>query len=183
LEELDAVLHGDAPSVEQLASLPLLERVVKESLRILPPVPLNHRITAVETELGGYTIPRGTEVISSIYHTHRMPELYERPSHFLPERWEQLEPGPYGYNPFSAGPRMCIGAAFALMEIKIVLAILLQRFRFELVAGTRIDRFFSITMSPSPRLTMRVHAQDREFQKSARSVRGNIREMVALNQH
>ena len=67
------------------------------------------------------------------------------------------------------------------MEIKIVLAILLQRYRFELVAGTRIDRFFSITMSPAPRLTMRVHRQDRAFEKSARRVRGNVREMVALD--
>jgi cytochrome P450 len=181
LEELDSVLDGDAPRVDQLTSLPLLERVIKESMRILPPVPLNHRITAVETELGGYTVPRGAEVLSSIYHTHRMPEIYDDPSRFRPERWEKLDPGPYGYNPFSAGPRMCIGAAFALMEIKIVLAILLQRYRFELVAGTRIDRFFSITMSPAPRLTMRVHRQDRAFEKSARRVRGNVREMVALD--
>jgi cytochrome P450 len=181
LDELDSVLHGDAPRVEQLAELPLLERVIKESMRLLPPVPLNHRVAPAETELGGYTLPAGTEVISSIYHTHRIPELYSEPARFRPERWEKFDPGPYAYNPFSAGPRMCIGAAFAMLELKIVLAVLLQRFRFELVPGIRVDRFFSITMSPKPGLKMRVHTQDHRFDDSARNVRGNIREMVHLD--
>ena len=72
-----------------------------------------------------------------------MPELYPEPLSFSPERWAGLDPGPYAFNPFSAGPRMCIGATFALFEIKIVLALLLQRFRFELVPNQRIDRQFS----------------------------------------
>lgn len=180
-DELQGVLRGDAPRVEQLPALPLLDRVVKETLRILPPVPFNHRIVGADTELGGYVVPRNTEILSSIYHTQRMPEYFAEPSRFYPDRWLKEDPGPYVYNPFSAGPRMCIGATFALMEIKIALAMFLQRFRFELVANSRVDRYISITMAPRPGVRMRIHQQDGAFEKSARSLRGNVREMVSFD--
>ncbi len=178
-DELSATLHGDAPTFEQLAELPLLDHVVKESLRLFPPAPLNHRITARDAELGAYRIPAGTEVLSSIYHTHRMPELYAEPLSFRPERWQGFDPGPYAYNPFSAGPRMCIGATFAWFEIKIVLAMLLQRFRLELVPNQRIDRYFGITLAPAPRVLMRVLRTDRAFARAA-PVFGNVLQMVDL---
>jgi len=180
VDELASVLHGAAPRVEQLGSLPLLDFAIKESMRIFPPVPLNHRLASRDSVLGGYALPARTEVISSVYHTHRMPELYAEPLRFRPERWLGLDPGPYAYSPFGAGPRMCIGSSFAMLEMKIVLALLLQRFRFELVPGARIDRFFSITMAPSPGLRLRVHAQDGDFRARPSDVRGDVREMVEL---
>jgi len=180
-DELSGKLRGAPPTFEDLADLPLLDHVVKESLRLFPPAPLNHRITARDTELGEYQIPAGTEVMSSIYHTHRMPDLYPEPLRFRPERWQAgCDPGPYGYNPFSAGPRMCIGATFAWFEIKIVLAMLLQRFRLELVPNQRIDRYFGITLAPSPRVLMRVHRTDRAFARAA-PIHGSVRKMVDLS--
>ncbi|HET7544194.1 MAG TPA: cytochrome P450 [Polyangiaceae bacterium] len=179
-DELAGKLRGGAPSFEDLAELPLLDRVVKESLRLCPPAALNHRIAARDSELGEYRIPAGTEILSSIYHTHRMPELYPDPLRFRPERWHDADPGPYGYNPFSAGPRMCIGATFAWFEIKIVLALLLQRVRLELVPNQRIDRYFGITLAPTPRVLMRVQRTDRGFSRAA-PVHGQIREMVELS--
>lgn len=169
--------------MDQLAQLTLLDGVVKESLRLLPPAPLNHRIAAHDTELGGHAIPRGTELLSSVYHTHRMPEVYAHPQRFSPERWERLDPGPYAYSPFGAGPRMCIGASFALMEIKIVLAILLQRFRLSLPPGARVGRAVSITMRPDPGLPMRVALRDRDFAASAGGVRGSLVSMVDWPEH
>jgi cytochrome P450 len=76
---------------------------------------------------------------------------------------------------------MCIGAAFAMMEIRIALAMMLQRFRFELVTSAKVNRFLSITMAPRPGLTMRIHPPDRRFDESARGVRGNLRQMVAFD--
>ncbi len=178
-DELHGRLRGGAPRFEDLAELPLLERVLKESLRLFPPAPLNHRITARDSALAEYEIPRGTEVLSSIYHTHRMPEIYPNPQRFEPERWLGLDPGPYAYNPFSAGPRMCIGAAFAAFEIKVVLAILLQRFRLELVPNQRIDRYFGITLSPTPRVLMRIQRPGRAFARRA-PVTGNVHGMLDL---
>jgi len=178
-DELQGKLHGDAPTFEDLSELTLLDQVVKESLRLFPPAPMNHRITARDSELGDYRIPAGTEILASIYHTHRMPELYPDPLAFRPERWQGFDPGPYAFNPFSAGPRMCIGATFALFEIKIVLALLLQRFRFELVPNQGIHRRFNITMAPAPRVLMRVDRPGRAY-ASAAPVHGNVHEMVRL---
>jgi len=72
--------------------------------------------------------------------THRLPELYPDPDKFRPGRWLTLDPGPYEYLPFSGGPRTCLGSGFAMMEMKLVLAVLLQRWRLDLRSGTKIDR-------------------------------------------
>ncbi|MBE9126529.1 cytochrome P450 [Coleofasciculus sp. LEGE 07092] len=90
LDELQSVLKGEAPTVEQLQQLPLLDRVVKESLRVLSPVPWNGRVTSQPTELGDYALPTGTEVFVSLYHTHHMSELYPDPEAFNPQRWETI---------------------------------------------------------------------------------------------
>ncbi|MEP0911714.1 cytochrome P450 [Leptolyngbya sp. GB1-A1] len=180
VDELDSVLHGSAPSLEQLQQLPLLERVIKESMRILPPVPWNGRVTAKPTELGGYALPEGTEVLVSIYQTHQMPDLYPDPASFNPDRWTTITPTAYEYNPFSAGPRICIGAGFAMMEIKIILAMLLQRYRLQFVPRRSIERSGVIVMAPKYGLPMIVQAQDRQFYQGVGGVRGDIREMVNL---
>ena len=180
-EEVSATLHGEPPTLETLAALPLLERVIKESLRLFPPAPMNHRLATVDCEIGGFSIPGSSEVISSIYHTHRQPEIYPEPRRFLPERWKNFEPGPFAYNPFGVGPRMCIGATFAMMELKIVLAILLQRFRFELVQEQRLDRFVSIVMTPSPEMRVRLHPAGTRPELRAQPRRGNVWNMVALD--
>ncbi|HEY8072883.1 MAG TPA: cytochrome P450 [Labilithrix sp.] len=179
-EELDSVLHGEAPTVEQLAKLPLLDAVVKESMRVLPPVPLHPRLVAAETELAGHRLTPGTELMLSIFHMHHDPAVFEEPDRFRPERWSRIKPSVYEYNPFSAGPRMCIGASFASMEIKIVLAMLLQRFRVEMPPHAKIDRRVMITMAPKNGLPMRIRPADRAWRAGPRDVRGNIRELVAL---
>lgn len=180
VDELEAVLQGSPPTLEQLSQLPLLERVVKESLRIITPVPWNGRVTSQATEIGGYSLPAGTEVFVSIYHTHHMKEIYPEPEEFRPERWETIEPNSYEYNPFSAGPRICIGAAFAKMEIKIVLAMLLQRFRLQFLPQTEIDRSGIIVLQSKNGMPMLVHSQDHQFSQGVGGVRGNVREMVNL---
>ena len=180
LAELNSTLHGDPPTAQQLGTLPLLDRVIKESLRLLPPAPINMRISVHDSQLGSHFIPAGTEILISAYHTHRIAALYPDPYRFNPDRWLSFDPSPYQFHAFGAGPRMCIGAPFALMEIKIVLAMLLQKFRLELVAGATIDRRVGVTMAPARGLPMIVHKQDNQFGKAVGGIRGNIREMVTL---
>ncbi|AFY53209.1 cytochrome P450 [Rivularia sp. PCC 7116] len=180
LDELDTVLQGEAPTIEQLQQLPLLERVIKESMRILTPVPWNARATSQPTTLEGYELPTGTEVWVSIFHTHRTPDIYPEPLKFNPQRWETLEVDNFQYNPFSAGSRKCIGAGFALMEIKIVLAMLLQKFRFQCLPQQKITRSALIVLAPKGGLPMLICPQDREFSQGVGGLRGNIRELVEL---
>jgi cytochrome P450 len=176
LDELEGTLHGAAPTVEQLSQLRLLEGVVKESLRLLPPAPIGIRIAAADCELGGYMLPRGANVVYSEFITHRLPHLYPEPDHFKPERWLTLERSTYEYLPFAAGPHMCIGWAFAMQELKIVLAMLLQRYRLAVVPGATIAPH--IGMRPLRGMPMRVFPQDRQFERVP--VRGAIRELVDL---
>ena len=179
LDELDATLHGDAPTADQLHALPFLDAVVRESMRVLPPVPLNARVVAHDTEFRGYRLPAGTQLLVSLYHSHRAPELFTRPSAFDPYRWQTCKPAPYEYAPFGTGPRTCLGAPFAMTELKVALAMILQRFRLELLPHTRLDRSATITMSVKDGLRMRVRAQDRRFGPPP-TLQGNICEMVEL---
>jgi cytochrome P450 len=109
-----------------------------------------------------------------------MPDLYPEPARFRPQRWDCIHPSIFEYNPFSAGPRMCIGWQFALQEIKIVLAMLMQRFRLQCAPNIVINRAGSIVLTPCGGLRMSIHAQDRRFRDGVGAVRGNVRGMVEL---
>jgi cytochrome P450 len=176
LDELEGALHGAAPSVEQLGRLPLLEGVVKESLRLLSPAQIGIRITSAPCELAGYALPRGANVVYSEFITHRLPDLYAEPERFKPQRWFTVQPSTYEYLPFSAGPHMCIGWAFAMQELKLVLAMLLQRYRLALAPNAMIAP--GVAMRPVRGMPVRVLVQDRQFQPVP--VRGSIHELVDL---
>jgi cytochrome P450 len=179
-EELAGVLQGDAPQPESLGKLPVLDRVLKESLRLIPPSPLNHRVVESETSLGGYAIPPRTELFVSIYHIHHDPDLFPEPQRFHPDRWLTADPGPFEYNPFGAGPRMCIGAPFAMLKLKLVLAMILQRYRLEAIPGSTVDRSVLITISPRGGLPMIVRPPDGRFRQGVGGLRGNIRDCMEL---
>jgi cytochrome P450 len=178
-EELESVLRGGEPTPEHVERLVYLGAVVKESLRLFTPAPWNGRVLRAAARLGRFEIPEGAEVLLSIYHTHRIPELFSEPLSFRPERWESLKPSPYEYNPFSAGPRTCIGAAFATLEIKIVLAMILQRYRLALVPQ-KVSRFAEMVLAPKYGLQMKVRPRDGNFQASAARLRGNVHDMAHL---
>ncbi|MBA3470564.1 MAG: cytochrome P450 [Herpetosiphonaceae bacterium] len=179
LDELDQVLGGAAPTVEQLNKLPLLDKVIKESLRLFPTVFMSARKATQPFQLGPYELPEGMTVIFSEYMTHRMPELFPEPNRFLPERWNTIDPSPYEYLPFSTGARMCPGATFAMTELRIILAMTLQRYRLALIPGTVIKRQMAVTLSAKSPIPATVHKQDRRFSQTW--LRGNLHEVVDLN--
>ena len=181
-DELHGKLHGAVPTPETLGDLPLLDRVIKESMRILPPVPLTSRTALKSVQVGPYTLPERTEIVLSMYLTHRDPDLYPQPARFDPDRWLRCEPTAYEYLPFGAGARMCAGMTFALIEAKVVLAMLLQRYRPELRPHTRIDRQVNLTLAPKQGLPALIQKQDREFTRSRAEITGNLREMVACGE-
>lgn len=176
LDELEANLHGAAPTYAQLDRLKLLDAVIKESMRLFPPVVYAYRVAAEPFTLGPYELPARTTVALSHYLTHRMPDIYPEPAVFRPQRWCEFTPPPYAYLPFSAGPRVCLGAAFSMMTMRVGLAMMLQRFRFTVVPGAKIDRRVVLTLSPRHGMPMEVVPQDRRFRRSP--IRGDVREMV-----
>ncbi len=154
--EADSV--GDDPGVADLGKLDMCLRAFKEALRLYPPVYMFGRDTTTETTLGGYTLPKSTNVMFSPWVMHRLPRLWPDAERFDPERHTPEAEGKrhrYAYLPFSAGPRICLGIHFAYMEAPLVLATLLRRYRFELVREDEPEP--SATLRPRHGVRMRVH--------------------------
>jgi cytochrome P450 len=179
VDELASKLAGAPPTVEQLSELPLLDRVVKESQRLLPAsCILFFRAAQQPFVLGGHDLPAGTRLLTSPFLAHRDPELYPEPRRFDPRRWERLEPTTYQYLPFGAGPRLCIGAQFASQAVRIALAVILARFRFEIAPGARVDRHVrGITLGAKHGIRMRLATPDGVF-RSPGPLRGDIHALV-----
>jgi cytochrome P450 len=104
-----------------------LDAVIRETLRLRPPIPVADRTLAASLELDGHELPAGTVVAACIYLVHRRPDLYPNPDAFLPERFVDATPETYSWVPFGGGVRRCIGAAFATLEMNIVLKTVLAR--------------------------------------------------------
>ncbi|MET0384989.1 MAG: cytochrome P450 [Polyangiales bacterium] len=161
--KLDAELArlGDAPlGAAQLSALPYTQQVVKESMRLYPPVHVISRRTARDVMIGPYQLKRNGLVILSIVGIHRRPDLYPDPERFDPERFsserEKLLPK-QAFMPFSAGPRVCIGNHFAMMEAQLILATWLRRLRFELITpDQQVEHEALITLRPRGGLPLRI---------------------------
>lgn len=152
-----AALDGQPPSVRDLQRLPYLEMVVKESMRLYPPAGGATREPIQDVELGGYVIPKGAAVAVSSFAMHRNPRFFSSPEHFDPERFSperEAQIPKYAYLPFGAGPRVCIGNVFAMMEARIILATLLQRWTLSLAPGEQIRAEQLFTIRPRGGLKM-----------------------------
>ncbi|XP_075549779.1 cytochrome P450 4V2-like isoform X2 [Dermacentor variabilis] len=131
-EEIDSIFAGDMErdvTIDDMKQLKYMECVVKESMRIYPPVPLIARNVDEDMQVGEYTVPRGAVAVAAIYFIQRHPKYYENPDTFLPERFlDTKEKNPFLYIPFSGGFRNCIGQRFANLEDKILLTQIMRRF-------------------------------------------------------
>lgn len=150
--ELDAVLGGRAPTAADVKALPFTECVLKEAMRLYPPAWTMGREALEPLTLGGHAIPKGAQLLVSQWVLHRDPRWFPNPKVFDPERFgpERAKTIPrHAYLPFGAGPRVCIGSHFAMLEATLLLVRLLQRFVFELVPGQRpLDFAPSVTLRP-----------------------------------
>ncbi len=157
--EVDSVLQGRTPTYTDLAHLPLCLQVFKETMRIYPPAASIIREALHDITIDGYLLPKGTTVLISPYTLHRNPACFPDPEKFIPQRFtsEQEKQLPrYAYIPFGAGPRICIGNYFALMEGQLLLATLAQRVTFTLVPGQTIqpDPIHNLTLRPGGKVAV-----------------------------
>lgn len=148
-DEAQAVLKGRAATGEDVAQLPFIRQIVDEAMRLYPPAGIISRTAQKADELCGREIRPGDTVMIPIYALHRNALLWDDPDAFRPERFADRKAVPrYAYLPFGDGPRICIGASFAIQEAVIILATLLSRFRFTPVAGRDPEPVMIITLRP-----------------------------------
>jgi cytochrome P450 len=158
-EEIDRVTGGASISAEHIDKLVLVQQVIKESIRLYPPVPMMSRQAIADTTLEGHAIRAGTSILIPIYAVHRHAKRWERPDEFDPARFSRDNEAAiprYQYMPFGAGPRVCIGMSFAMMEATAILATFMQRVRFEAVAGHEPTPVASVTLIPKGGMPLRV---------------------------
>lgn len=164
--------------VDLLEKSPLLDQVIKETLRLYPPIHIGNRVVAEEMNFDGNPIPAGERMFYSIYLTQRDPAVWEHADEFRPERFAHgRKTPPMSYIPFGGGPRACIGAAFGQAEARLVLTRLLRGFRFEPLNADRIHPHMGATLEPRPGVWMQVVRRD----VAARSSEANAAATSSLN--
>ncbi len=159
LEEIDRVLTGREITVDALDAMPYLEQVLKESMRLLPGVAITARQSIEPVTIGGYELPKNSLLWISPWTLHRRADIYPEPLKFDPDRFSQARqaehPLPnFSHLTFAAGPRACIGKAFAMMQMRINLAMILQRFRLTPVAGYQFQPAFQFNTRPKNGMPM-----------------------------
>jgi cytochrome P450 len=156
-DEVAAVVGHGTPTMADLGRLPLLGRVVKETLRLYPPAWVFDRSPLRDVVVGGYTIPKGANVLLSPWVVHRDPEIWPEPDEFRPDRFaDDAAPPRTAYLPFGDGPRICLGNRFAEAEIALVLATILPRADLSCVDGAPARPEGDATLRPRGGLRMRV---------------------------
>jgi cytochrome P450 len=160
--EIDGVLHGKLPTLADMRHLPYTQAVIEETMRIYPPVPILPREALEEEEFNGIRIPKGSLLFVVPWLLHRHRKLWDRPDHFVPERFlpDSKEPiSKYAYVPFSIGPRVCAGMSFGLTEAMLSLATLAQRFTLRLRHDHQVNPVCRLTLRPDGGLPMTVHTR------------------------
>jgi cytochrome P450 len=148
--EVDQVLAGRLPTMEDLPQLSYTRMVLEEAMRLYPPIWQLMRRAIQDDEIDGYHIPAGSYILWSPYISHRHPDFWEKPEQFYPEHFspEHAAKRPrYASMPFGSGPRICVGNTFAMTEMQLVLTTVVQRYRVSLTPGYYVE--------PEPLLSLR----------------------------
>jgi cytochrome P450 family 110 len=151
--ELEGRMEGEASA---LTAIPYLTAVCKETLRHHPLIPEVHRRVKKSIRVAGFTVPEDYGVVVSIVGLHSDPRVFEEPQAFRPERFLNRQYGAFEYMPFGGGHRRCIGAAFAMFELQIVLASVLMRYELELETTDVRPKRQGLAIGPSNGVQMRV---------------------------
>ncbi len=145
-------LKGGIPHFSQLKNLPYTTQIIQESMRLYPPAWIIDRVAIDHDQVAGYKIDKGTMMLLYVYGAHRNPNFWDQPSTFDPGRFaseHKKNIPPYTYFPFGGGPRMCIGNNFAMMEMQLIVARMIQRFNLKKIDPEEIGLMPMVTLRPS----------------------------------
>jgi cytochrome P450 len=162
-EEVDGVLGGRTPTLADLPSLSYTLQVFEESMRLYPSAPIIPRLTSQATTLGGYDLPANSRVLVNLFNLHRHPDFWPDPERFDPDRFapeQRKTQHRFAYLPFGAGPHLCIGKSFALMEAHLLLILIAQRYGLRHVPGHRVMNHATITLRPRYGMLMTIHPRN-----------------------
>ncbi|MBK6686348.1 MAG: cytochrome P450 [Deltaproteobacteria bacterium] len=157
--EVDRVLEGRPATFADLERLEYVRLVVQESLRMFPPLYLTPRVAATDTEVGGFPIKKGSELLIWTYFLQRDERWFPDPARFWPERFLPETQGvlhPHAFIPFGAGPRACIGRHFAMAELVLMLASIAQRCELRLAPGQDVRMNARVTLAPQFPIQMEI---------------------------
>jgi cytochrome P450 len=159
--EVHRVLGDRLPSMADIDQLVFTEQVINEALRLYSPIHSLSRVALEADTIGGYDIPQGATIYVSLYATHRLATLWPDPDRFDPERFTaaNIERRPrFAFIPFAAGHRNCVGASTAIVELKLAVAMIAQRYELSLAPGHRVEGAAGTTMHPRYGMKMRIRA-------------------------
>lgn len=157
-EEVDEI--DGRPTFADLQSLDHTQRVLREAMRLYPPVYTLFRSPREPVELQGYSIPEDALIMLSQWATHRDPRQFENPETFDPDRWIDPDHDPFAYFPFGAGKRSCIGKSLSLLEAKAILATVGREYQLERLDDGPLDLRASLTMHPAEPVSVRFKPRD-----------------------
>jgi len=159
--ELDQVLQGRTPEFSDVENLQYTRAIVDETMRLYPPVPILSRQALKDDKIRGKKIPAGSIMLVVPWLIQRHKKYWEKPDHFIPERFMPgvKKPKKFTYIPFSVGPRVCIGRSFGITESVLAVAIIAQRFRLSLPAGTEVKHECRLTLRTKGKLPMTMHVR------------------------
>jgi cytochrome P450 len=162
LAELNSVLGDRSPSVADIPYLCYTNSIIKEAMRLYPPIAVMPRIAIQDYEIDGYKVPAGCTLLISQWTMHRHPHYFEEPDKFNPDRWandleKRLQRGVYF--PFGNGPRICIGKSFAQMEMVLIVATIAQKYQLTLVPDFHIILWATITLRSKQGVPVKLEKQ------------------------
>ncbi len=163
MAEIENVLGDRDPTLDDLDSMPYVDQVIQETMRLYPPVYLTIREADKDHEVGGFSIPAGTRLVINIRGLHLDPKAWDRPHAFDPDRFAPEHAGTrhrFQYIPFLAGPKKCLGDSFAMMEMRLTVPTILRRARLELSRADLPEPKAGFTMSVAGGMPMRVMSRD-----------------------
>ena len=166
--EVDTVLQGRLPTAEDIQRMPYMQQVMKETLRLYPPSHMQGRTVLQDIDIEGYRLRKGDSLLLSFYVLHRNEQYYPEPERFDPERFtpeQEKARSKHVYLPFGNGPNVCLGKHFAMLEANVLMSLMMQRVRFELLPGQRITATPSLTLQVG-NFNVQVHRRENRSAES-----------------
>jgi cytochrome P450 len=151
LEEINRVLEGKTPTLEDMRNMPYLTQIIHEVLRLYPPAWILGRTAMEDDFIDGYLVKKGNNILISPYQVHRDKNFWENPNDFIPERFtpeKMKDLHKFVYFPFGGGPRFCIGNNFAMIEMQLIFAMIGQKYKLTLQPDFKVELDPLITLRP-----------------------------------